>query len=147
MDNVVAKEIDGILYRARFKGMAYAVDLDDKMQRGMSQIQLAEILFRDILISPQITIDDFADMESFFKVKDFLLCVAHGDIFYTTKSKARLNRKVKENWVLWRLVLSQRGFDYQTVFGKSYMTPQDIAEANAALDMQLEAEKKASKAK
>ena len=40
------------------------------------------------------------------------------------------------------MVLSDRGFDFQTVFGKPYMTEQDVMEANLALDMQIEAEKK-----
>lgn len=40
--------------------------------------------------------------------------------------------------------MSQRGFDWATVFGKPYMTPQDIEEANIAYDMQIEAEKKAA---
>lgn len=37
--------------------------------------------------------------------------------------------------------------DFQTVFGKPYMTPQDVIEANFALDMMLDAEKKAAKRK
>ena len=41
--------------------------------------------------------------------------------------------------------MSDRGFDYTTVFFK--MTPQDIEEANIALDMQIEAERKAMKKK
>lgn len=43
--------------------------------------------------------------------------------------------------------MSEKGFDYKTVFGKPYMTPQDVLEANIALDMQEEAEKKAMKKK
>lgn len=43
--------------------------------------------------------------------------------------------------------MSERGFDFQTVFGRPFMTPQDVAEANIALDMQLQAEKKAVKKK
>lgn len=43
--------------------------------------------------------------------------------------------------------MSGRGFDWQTVFGKPYMTPQDIEEANIALEIQIEAEKKAMKKK
>lgn len=43
--------------------------------------------------------------------------------------------------------MANRGFDFQTVFGKPYMTPQDIAKANIALDMQIEADKKAMKKK
>lgn len=42
--------------------------------------------------------------------------------------------------------MSER-FDYQTVFGRPYMTPRDIAEANAALDIQIEEENKAAKRK
>ena len=40
-----------------------------------------------------------------------------------------------------------RGFDFQTVFGKPYMTPQDVEEANIALDMQIKEENKAMKRK
>jgi hypothetical protein len=40
-----------------------------------------------------------------------------------------------------------RGFDFATVFGKPYMTPQDIREANIALDIQLKEERKAAKRK
>ena len=43
--------------------------------------------------------------------------------------------------------MSDRGFDFQTVFGRPYMTPQDVAEANIALDMQIAAEKSAAKKK
>lgn len=43
--------------------------------------------------------------------------------------------------------MSDRGFDYQTVFGRPYMTPQDVKEANIAMDMQLEAEKRAMRRK
>lgn len=67
--------------------------------------------------------------------------------FGTKLTQAKLKQRAKQNWNLWRLVLSDRGFDYQTVFGKPYMTPQDVDEANIALDMQIEAEKRAAKRK
>ena len=38
-------------------------------------------------------------------------------------------------------------FTFQEVFGKPYMTPQDVDEANAALDIQIAAEKQAAKKK
>ena len=38
-------------------------------------------------------------------------------------------------------------FDYQTVFGKPFMTPQDVEEANIALDLQIKADKAAMKKK
>lgn len=67
--------------------------------------------------------------------------------FVKRKTKSQLKRQARNNWHLWRLVLSDRGFDYPTVFGKPFMTPQDVEEANIALDMQIEAEKKAMKSK
>ncbi len=47
---------------------------------------------------------------------------------------------MKRNWQLWRLVLSDAGFDYQTVF--YCMTREEIEEANAALDLQIEVQEK-----
>lgn len=66
--------------------------------------------------------------------------------FEKRKSESQLKRQARNNWSLWRLVLSGY-FDYQTVFGKPFMTPEDVAEANFALDMQMQAEKEAAKKK
>ena len=56
---------------------------------------------------------------------------------------------MKNNWGAWRLVFSERGFDYNTVFNQ--MTPQEIDEANIALNIQIKYEneemKKASRKK
>ena len=60
---------------------------------------------------------------------------------------SQLKQRAKSNWNLWRLVLSDRGFDFQTVFGKPFMSPNDVMEVNYALDMQIEAEKRAAKSK
>ena len=65
--------------------------------------------------------------------------------FEKKKSKAQLTREVRSNWAMYRLVLSESGFDYNTVFYQ--MTPQEIAKATIALDMKIEAEKKAIKKK
>jgi len=67
--------------------------------------------------------------------------------FETKLSRAQLQERVRSNWGCWRLVLSERGFDFQTVFGRPYMTPTDVMEANIALDMQIKAEKEAAKRK
>lgn len=147
MDYVVEKEIDGIVYRARFLGMSYALSIMDLVKDEKSQLKLAQRLFNDILVSPKMDIDDFADYYSFLNVHDFLLTVAVGEFSEKEPTSAQIKRKVREQWSLWRLVVSQRGFDFQTVFGKPYMTPQDIREANTALDLQLEAEKKVAKKK
>ncbi len=47
---------------------------------------------------------------------------------------------MKKNLALWRLVLSDAGFDYETVFYR--MTWDEIEEANAALDLQQEAQER-----
>lgn len=63
--------------------------------------------------------------------------------FEKRKTPLQLEQEVSKNWALWRLVVSDRGFDYQTVFGKPFMTPQDVEMANIALNMQYQAEKDA----
>lgn len=65
------------------------------------------------------------------------------ETFETRKTKASLNKKVRENWACWRLILSDSKFDYNTVFYQ--MTPQQIAEANIALDIYEEEMRKALK--
>ena len=145
--NIYEKEIDGIVYKAQFKGMAYALDILDKAEAGTSRLRISEKLFSEILVSPKVSIDDFADMSSYTSVYEFLFDVATGNFLENRPSKAKLKRKVRENWYLWRLVLSDRGFDFPTVFGKPFMTPQDVMEANIALDIQHEAEKKAARKK
>ena len=141
MVEIVEKRIDGIVYKAQYKG-----DLMERLEEVETAVEVAQILFDEVLVSPKITIDDFPDLISFYKVQNFLYDVAQG---YTQKklSKTKLKRRVKDNWALWRLVVSDRGFDWQTVFGKSHMTPQDVEEANIALEMQYEAERKAMKSK
>lgn len=67
--------------------------------------------------------------------------------FGRKKSRRQLKQQAKNNRALWRLVLADRGFSYSEVFGKPFMTPQDVEEANIALDMQIEAEQKAAKTK
>lgn len=147
MNNIVEKEIDGVIYRARYKGIAFSIEINDKFDDDNSSFRIAEILFREVLISPKVEIDDFADIETYSRVFAFLWNVANGVGITKPRSKSKLKQRAKDNASLWRLVLSNRGFDYQTVFGKPYMTPQDIIEANYALDFQIEAEKRAAKKK
>lgn len=147
MSNIVERKINGIVYKAQFKGIAHAIQFMEQVDIDDSTVITAEKLFDEVLISPPTTIDDFDSIEEFYEVYDFLLDAVQGNVTNGRNSKSRIKKKVKENWGLWRLVLSNRGFDYQTVFGKSYMTPQDVIEANIALDMQIEAEKNAAKKK
>ena len=144
MSNLVEKEIDGIVYQAKFNGMAFSLDLEEKEQSGIDQLQLAEILFREVLVSPQITVDDFDNVRSFHRVKNFLLQVAHGESGKRI-NKARTRREVEDNWAMYRLLHSGYGYDYNTVFHQ--MTPQEILAANIALDIQRETDRKAAKSK
>ena len=146
-DIIVEQEIGGVIYKARYRGMAYSISLNDRIDNEYSSYQLADILFKEVLVSPKTEIDDFDDIQTFSQVFSFLISVANGYGTGKKLSNSKLKKRAEDNWPLWRLVLSNRGFDYQTVFGKPFMTPQDATEANFALDMQIEAEKKAVKKK
>ena len=145
MNNIVEKEIDGVLYKARYMGVSYALDLFDRVENDLSSVHISEILFREVLVSPKIDIDDFADMETFLKVRAFLLDAVNGG---KKLSKAKLKRRARDNWALWRLVFGSEGaISFQTAFGRNYMTPNDIVEANFALDMVNEQRRKAMRKK
>lgn len=60
--------------------------------------------------------------------------------FTQKRTKRQLSKLARQRWNGWRLVFSERGFDYYTVF--HLMTEDEINEANAALDIQIEMEKK-----
>ncbi|MHA7580397.1 hypothetical protein ACX12E_08360 [Paenibacillus vandeheii] len=59
-----------------------------------------------------------------------------------SKSKAR--ERATQNWALWRLLLSDMSITYSDL---DNMDPDDIAEANAALDIHIEQQKKNEKRK
>ena len=133
MDNIVEKEIDGILYKASYKGIAFANKLEEQLKDKRSTFAFSEQLFKEVLISPKVEIDDFADMESYSRVRDFLLEVATRS-FEKSKSQSKLKQKVLSQWSLWRLVYcDMANFTHEEVFHK--MTPQEIEEANIALDI------------
>ena len=145
-DITVEKKIDGIVYKAKYKGISFLLSIEDIENKNKNAIlPVARILFNEVLVSPKIGINDFADMAAFSRVYDFLYEVAHGKVSDVKLSKSQLKKRANDNWSCWRLVLSDRGFDFQTVFGKPYMTPQDIREANYALDMQIAAERRQMK--
>jgi hypothetical protein len=65
-------------------------------------------------------------------------------IFETRRTKAQQTRRVKDNWACWRLIFSDIGnFTYEQVFYR--MTPQQINEANVALDIAAKARANAAK--
>lgn len=56
-----------------------------------------------------------------------------------TISKQEAEKRAKRNWSYWRLLLSDMGITYSDL---QNMDNDDIAEANAALDLHLKALKK-----
>ena len=63
--------------------------------------------------------------------------------FETRLTPKQAEQRAKSHWDMWRLVLDA-GMDYQAVF--CCMTPTEIAEANVAYDLLLEARRKAMEA-
>ncbi|MEK4492958.1 hypothetical protein NYE44_25145 [Paenibacillus sp. FSL L8-0493] len=59
-----------------------------------------------------------------------------------TISEEEAKRRAKENWSLWRLLLSDMGITYNDL---DNMDQDDVAEANAALDIHIEQQNKQSK--
>lgn len=145
MSNIVEKEINGVVYRAKFNGVAYAIEFMECL-KFCSTLEIGQKLFKEVLISPKCTVDDFDCLSDYNEVHSFLLNVMQGNIAEKKLSQSQLKRRAKENWAYWRLIYESEGaISYQTVFGKPYMTPQDVGEANAALDLVAEARKKAAK--
>ena len=131
MSKIVEKEINGTIYTAQYRGMAYAFSLQE-LSRSKSEFELTETLFNEVLISPKTEIDDFEDMDALGEVRSFLLDVALGNIDKPL-SNSRIRRQVEEEWACWRLIYcDMASFDYNTVFNQ--MTPLEIEKANVALD-------------
>lgn len=137
----VRRIIDGVLYAAQYRGVAYA---NEVAQYDLTrQFDLAGLLFREVLVSPKIDIDDFSDMNTFSKVFEFLLDTALGN-FDSKKTSAQIKQQARNNMACWRLIFcDMSNLDYNTVFHQ--MTPQEIEEANIALDMIASEIKKKSK--
>lgn len=145
MNNIVEQKIDGIVYQATFRGMAYAYSFYEKYKGKGQNLARDRALFDEILVSPEIGIDDFTDITSYSRVRDFLLDVATGR-YYQKKSRGGSRQKVKEQWGCWRLVYcDMANFTFEEVFYR--MNPQEIEEANIALDMVQAEIKKQSKRK
>lgn len=144
-DIIVEQEIDGVIYKARYLGVGYQMSLNDRMANENSSFQLADILFDEVLVSPKMEIDDFANMTAFSKVFSFLVSVVNGNTGKKMSNASLKRRAEQENWALWRLVFS--GVSFQAVFGKPFMTLQDVKEANYALDAKIKAEKEAIRKK
>lgn len=144
-DIIVEQEIDGVIYKARYLGVGYSMSLNDRLANENSSAQLADILFDEVLVSPKMKVDDFADIDAFSKVFSFLISVVNGNTGKKLSNARLKHRATEENWSLWRLVLS--GVSFQAVFGKPFMTLQDIKEANFALDAKIKAERDAVRKK
>ncbi|KAF6585178.1 MULTISPECIES: hypothetical protein [Paenibacillus] len=58
-----------------------------------------------------------------------------------TISKREANRRANERWSQWRLLLSDMGVTYSDLF---LMDDDDLAEANAALDIHIKQQERAA---
>lgn len=56
-----------------------------------------------------------------------------------TISKSEAERRARENWSMWRLLLSDMNITYSEL---NDMDPDDLAEANAALDIHIKQQNK-----
>ena len=129
---IVEREIDGVLYKAEFKGMAYVYSLMDLLKTKKSERRVTDILFSEILISPNVGIYDFKRMDALDRVRSFLLDVALGD-FEKPMSETQLKKVVDDQWSCYRLVVNEIcPLDYDLVFNK--LPPQEIKKLNVALD-------------
>lgn len=129
---IVEREIDGVLYKAQYKGMNYAFSLSDLLKSKKPQRQLTDILFSDILLTPKVKANDFENLTALDEVRSFLLEVALGD-FETPKSDTKLKQIVEEQKGCYRLVVNEVcPLDYDLVFNR--LTPQEIKKLNFALD-------------
>lgn len=54
-------------------------------------------------------------------------------------TKAEAKTRARNNWSMWRLLLSDMNISYSDL---DKMDDEDLAEANAALDLHLDAQKK-----
>ena len=139
----VKRVIDGVLYTAQYRGIKYANEISN--YDATRQFDLAGVLFREVLVSPKVDINDFSDMQTFTKVFEFLLDTATGN-FDKKKTSAQIKQQARSNMACWRLIFSDiSNLDYDTVFHQ--MTPEEIEEANAAFDMIQDAINKAAKRK
>ncbi|WP_156118714.1 hypothetical protein [Paenibacillus sp. FSL P4-0081] len=59
-------------------------------------------------------------------------------------SKSEAKRRAIENWSQWRLLLSDMGITYSDLL---IMDDEDLAEANAALDIHIKQQKDLNKSK
>lgn len=142
----VTKTINGTEYTAVWKGTIFANEAFKHCKVGgtnvVSDYKLAKIVFSDIIIDPEISIDDFEDMNEFYEVVDFGGSVLFGTYF--DKSKSALKKEVESEWGLWRLVFNDiAAIDYDYVF--NVMTPEEINKANIALDITAENIRKSMK--
>lgn len=132
---LVKKEIDGTVYTARYNGYKYATEFyDDCLDEygNVVSLKLAEKVFREVIIDPPCSVDDFDTTEEFVRVYDFGVSVAvnGGEKIL---SNSQLRESMLSKWDGYRLIFNNVSqFDYDTVFYR--MTPREIAEANMALD-------------
>lgn len=138
---IYEKEIEGVVFKARYRGFETGNRIQETCTFEDSNIisrqKLAECLFREIFIEPEnLDLDYFDRFENSLDVLDEVINFGIDAMFGRTGralTDRELKVKVKDDWAAWRLVLSDIGnFTHDYVF--HHMTPQEIREANIAID-------------
>jgi hypothetical protein len=142
---LISREINGVKYTARYLGIKYAFRVQEECSiEGTEQLNielLAQRLFDEVIVEPKgLKIEDFDEynqpLNALLAVIDFAkdVMINGGDKRLT---KVQSKERVKRDWAMWRLILSDiANFDYYYVFNQ--MTPQEIKEANIAIDIAIE---------
>ena len=141
---VFEKEIEGVKFKACFKGIAEGNKIQEAcLIEGTGMIntyKLAEMLFEKIFIEPENLTFEFFDLfEDPVGVLEQVVAFGAGVMQGKGEeelSDRELKAKIKSEWGAWRLILSDMGnFTHDYVF--NHMTPQEIREANLAIDRAL----------
>lgn len=138
---IYEKEIAGVIFKAQYRGFEAGNRIQEmctyENSNVISRQRLAECLFKEIFTEPEnLDLDYFDRFENSLDVLDevinFGIDVMLGNTGRVLTDR-ELKAKVRCDWAAWRLVLSDIGnFTHDYVF--HCMTPQEIREANIALD-------------
>lgn len=138
---IFEKEIGGVKFKACYKGIETSNRIqDESLIEGtniMSTLKLAQHLFDEIIIEPKkLSFDYFDSFENSLEIIDEVIGFGVNAMLGRNGRELtdrELKTKINNEWGAWRLILSDMGnFTHDYVF--HHMTPQEIREANLAID-------------
>lgn len=138
---IFEKEIAGVKFKARYSGITKSAEIQEAcLIEGTDIIntyKLAQVLFENVFIEPrELDFEYFDGFDDPVRVLEDV--IAFGVRAMQGKSESELTdrelrAKISSEWGAWRLIFSDMGnFTHDYVF--HHMTPQEIREANLALD-------------